>query len=148
MSSSPRTKSIVNVPSAPITITFMLHRFFSSRARSRFSSLFTFFFSFTLLSAGTAMSTIRPVPLFLLTITRSSRLVEINWFICISKSQRMLYISFSRTYSWLCIYDLFIWSNLNFLHNSQSITLPPHRVSPLPNRLWHYHQEISIPVAE
>ena len=33
----------------------------------------------------------------LLIITRSGRLVEIKWFICISKSQRNLCVSFSRT---------------------------------------------------
>ena len=60
----------------------------------------------------------------LLTITRSSRLAEVRWSICITKSQRLLWISFSRTDSGLCIYHLFVWSNLNFLHNSQWITLP------------------------
>ena len=32
--------------------------------------------------------------------------------------------SFSRTYAGLYIYHLFIWTNLNFLHNSQCFTLP------------------------
>ena len=41
-----------------------------------------------------------------------------------SKSHRSLCVSFSRTDSGLCIYHLFVWSNLNFLHNSQWITLP------------------------
>ena len=39
-----------------------------------------------------------------------------------SKSPRSLCVSFSRT-GW-CIYHLFIWWNLNFLHISQLITLP------------------------
>ena len=64
---------------------------------------------------------------FLLTITRSGRLVEMTWFVCISKSQRILCVSFSTTGSRLSIYLLFVWSNLNFLHNSQMITLPTHR---------------------
>ena len=55
---------------------------------------------------------------FLLTITRSDRLAEIRWSVCISKSSRTLCISFSRTDSGLYIYYL------NFLHNSQWITLP------------------------
>ena len=61
---------------------------------------------------------------FLLNIYRSGRLAEIRWPVCISKSQRNLCISFYRTDSRLCIYYLFEWSNLNFLHNSQWITFP------------------------
>ena len=41
-----------------------------------------------------------------------------------SKSQRSLCVSFSRTGARLGIYHLFVWSNLNFLHISQWITLP------------------------
>ena len=33
-------------------------------------------------------------------------------------------VSFSRTDDGLCIYHFFVWSNFNFLHNSQWITLP------------------------
>ena len=100
----------------------MFHSFFSSLARSRYLSLFSFSFSFTLRSVRTAKSTIRQVLFFWLTLTRFGHLVEIRWSVCISKSQRSLCISFSRTNSKLCIYHLFIWSNLNFLHNSQWIT--------------------------
>ena len=59
-----------------------------------------------------------------LVVWQSGCLAEIRWSVCISKSQRSLCISFSRTDSELCIYHLFIWSNYNFLHNSQWITLP------------------------
>ena len=56
------------VPSAPITIgitvTFMFDSFFSSLARSRYLSLFSLSFSFTLWSAGMAKSTIRQVLVF------------------------------------------------------------------------------------
>ena len=52
-SSSPHTKPLVPLPSAPITIgitvTFMFHRFFSSWARSRYLSLFSLSFSLLLL---------------------------------------------------------------------------------------------------
>ena len=41
-----------------------------------------------------------------------------------SKSHRSLYVTFSRTGAGLCIYHLFAWSSLNFLHISQWITLP------------------------
>ena len=57
--------------------------------------------------------------LFLLTIARFDRLVEIKWSICITESQGSLWVSFSRTDTGLWIYHLFIWSNLIFFHNSQ-----------------------------
>ena len=41
-----------------------------------------------------------------------------------SKSHRSLCVSFSWTGAGLCIYHLFVWSNFNFLHISQWITLP------------------------
>ena len=58
---------------------------------------------------------------FLLTITRSGRLTEIRWSVCISKSQETWCVSFSRTDSALCICHLFVRSNLNFLLNFQWI---------------------------
>ena len=61
---------------------------------------------------------------FFLTVTSSGRLSKIRWFVCILKSQRILCVSFSWTDSGLCIYHWFVWSNLNFLHNSQWITFP------------------------
>ena len=74
--------------------------------------------SFTLWSARIAGSR------FWLTITRSGR-----WTIWlklgdpfISQIQRILCISFPRMDSRLCIYYLFVCSNLNFLHDSQWIT--------------------------
>ena len=93
----------------------------SSLARSRYLSPFFafFFFSFTLWSTGMTKSTI-----FFLTITRSRRLAEIRWSFCISKSQRILCISFSRVYSGLYWYHLIVWSNLNFLHNYWWISFP------------------------
>ena len=60
---------------------------------------------------------------FLLIITRSCRLAEIQWSVCISKSSRTS-SALSRTDSGLCIYHLFLWSNVNFLHNSLWITFP------------------------
>ena len=41
-----------------------------------------------------------------------------------SKSRSSLCVSFSRTGAVLCINNLLVWSNLNFLHISQWITLP------------------------
>ena len=128
-SSRPCTNSLVTVLRALITIgitvTFMFHSFFSSLARSRYLSFFSFAFNFTLWSVGTAKSTILQVLfLLLLIITRFSRLAEIRWSVCISKSQRSLCVSFYRIDSGLCVYHLFVLSNFNFLHNSLWITLP------------------------
>ena len=115
-SSSPCTNPLVTVPRAPITIgiiiTFMFHSFFNSLARSRYLSLFSHSFNFTLWSAETAKSTILKVLLFLLIIIRSGRLAEIRWSVCISKSQRSLCISFSRTDSGLFIPN----QTANFVH--------------------------------
>ena len=60
----------------------------------------------------------------LLIIIKSAGLAEIRWSVCMSKSHRSLCVSFSRTSAGLCIYHLLAWSNLNFLHISQWITLP------------------------
>ena len=115
-SSNPFTNPLGIVPSAPttivITVTFMLHSFFSSLARSSYSSLFSPL-NFTQWSVGTAESTIQHVLLFLLTIIRSGYLAEIMWSVYISKFQRTLFFSFSRTDSKLCIYHLFVCSNFN-----------------------------------
>ena len=55
---------------------------------------------------------------------RSGLLAGIRGSVCMLKSHRSLYKSFSRTCAGLCIYHLFVWSNWNFLHISQWITLP------------------------
>ena len=55
---------------------------------------------------------------------RSGLLAGISWSVCILKSHRSLWESFSRTGAGLCIYHLFVWSNWHFLHISQWITLP------------------------
>ena len=91
--------------------------FFTSLARSRYLSLFSHSFSFILWSAGTAKSTILQIFYFLLLIIiRSGLLDEIRWFVCMSKSHRSSWVSFSWTCGGLCIYHLLVWSNLSFLH--------------------------------
>ena len=57
-------------------------------------------------------------------ITKSGRLAEIRESVCILKTQRRLYLSFSMRDSGLFIYHLFVFSNFNFLHNSLWIPLP------------------------
>ena len=88
------------------------------------SIFFQFSFNFILWSVGTAKSTILQVLSFLLIIIRSGILVKIRWSVYTSKSDRRFCVSLSRTDAGLCIYHLLVWSNLNFLHNSQWITSP------------------------
>ena len=61
---------------------------------------------------------------FLLIIIRSGLLAENRGSVYMSKSHRSLFLSFSRTGAGLYVYHLLMWSNLNFLHISQWITLP------------------------
>ena len=142
--SSPFNKPLVTVLNAPITIgiavTLMFHSFFDSRAKSGYLSFFSLSFSFILkenekkdkypdlavLADHSRYSQVDNFPssLFLLITIRSGLLAESRWSICMSKSHRSLRVSFSRTAAGLCIYYLFVWSNLNFLHISQWITLP------------------------
>ena len=97
---------------------FHVPQFFKSLVSSKYLSLFSYSFNFTLWSAGSTKSTILQVFSFLLIIIRSGRLAQIRWSVCISKLQSSLCVSFSRTDSGLCIYHLFVWSNFNFLHTA------------------------------
>ena len=51
-------------------------------------------------------------------------LAEIWSSVSMSTSHRSLCVLFSRAGAWLCMHHLFAWSNLNFLHISQCVTLP------------------------
>ena len=123
-SSSLFNNPLVTVPKAPITIClmvpFMFHIFFNCLARSRYLSFFSLSFSFIMWSAGTAKSTILQILFFVLIIILSGLLAKIRRPVCLSKSHGSL----SRTEAGLCLYHLFVWANLNFLHISQWITLP------------------------
>ena len=118
-SSSPFNDPLVTVLKSPITtgiiVAVMFHNFFNSLVRSRYLYLFSHSFNFILWSAGTAKSTILQVLFFLMIIIRSDLLVEIRWSVCMSKSHKSLCVLFSRTDAGLCIYHLFVWSNLKFL---------------------------------
>ena len=57
----------------------------------------------------------------LLLIITSGLLAQIRWSVYLSKSYRSLCVSLSRTDLGFCIYHLFVWWNLNFLHKSQGI---------------------------
>ena len=127
-SSRPFNNPLVTVPDAPITIgtivTIMFYIFFNSLATSRYLFFFSLSFRFILWSAGTAKSTILQILFLLLIIMRSGLLAGIRWSVCMLKSHRNLCESFFWTGNGLCIYNLFVWSNWNFLHISPWITLP------------------------
>ena len=119
--SCPFTNLLGIVPSATITIGITVIFVFYSFSNP-FQSLVTYLsFRFLLFLLCGALFGMFFFFFFFLTITRYGRLTEIRWSICISKFQRSLCVSFSRTDSGLSIYHLFVWSNLNFLHNSQWI---------------------------
>ena len=105
------TKTLAIVPSAPITIGITIT--FMFLIYCNFSNLW---------SAGTAKFIIMLIVFFSLHINRSGRRTEIWW--SVSKSQRILSLSFSSTDSALCISYLFVWENFNLMHNSQWVTLP------------------------
>ena len=127
-SSSTFTNHLITVPKAPITIgiivTSMFHSFFNSLARSRYLSFFPHSFSFILWSAGTAKSTILQIVFFVVDYYKVWSSGRDWWSVCTSKSHKSLCVLFSRTRAGLYIYHLLVWTNLNFLHISQCITLP------------------------
>ena len=118
-STSPFTNPLVTVPRAPIaigtTVTFMFHCccFSSSLSRSRYLFFFLLSFSFQLRSAGTAKSTI------LLGLVFWPRLDDSF----VSQNPRGVCACHSPGQILCCIYHLIVWSNFNFLHNSQWIIL-------------------------
>ena len=120
-SSSPFINPLVTVPKTPIAsgifATFIFHSFFNTLARSRYLYLFSLSFSFILWSAGRAKSIFCKFSIFvLLIIIRSGLLAEIRWSVWKSKSDCILYVLFSWTDAGLCIYHLFLLSDLNLLH--------------------------------
>ena len=123
------SSSLGTVQSAPTTIhitdTFKLYSFFCSRTRSRYLPILIPFI-FTLWSAEIVKFNRWQVLFFLLINTRSCLLTGIRWSVCISKSQRILCVSFSRTDSGSWIYHLSVWSCFNLLHNSLWITFSTH----------------------
>ena len=93
---------------------------FYSLARSRYLSFFQFY---SVVSQDSKVDNFAN-SLFLLIIIRSGLLVAIRRSVCMSNCHRSLCLSFSMTDAGLCIYHSLGWSNLNFLHISQWITLP------------------------
>ena len=126
-SSSPLTNSLVTLPSAPITVCTTVTFMFSIPKQGPGTYLSFRLPSILLWSSGTVEYTNRQVRLFFFcffTITRSGRMAEIRWSVCILKSQEIMYDRFSTTNIGFCICNLFALWNLNFLHNSHWITFP------------------------
>ena len=96
---------------------------FSSKVEL-FILLFTFFQFYSVVSWESKVDNFANYLFFLLIIIRSGLLAEIRWSVCMS--HRSSCVSFSWTDDGLCIYHLLVWSNFNFLHISQWITLPNH----------------------
>ena len=127
-SSRPFSNSFVTVPNAPITlgliITCMFHSFFfqfPSRVEVLIF-LFPFFQFYSVVSRNSKVQCFQALFLLLIIII-SDLLAEIRWSVCMSKSHTSLCVLFFWTGAGLCIYHLFVWSDLNFLHISQWITL-------------------------
>ena len=99
-----------------ITVTLMFYIFLSSLARFLYLSFFSLSLIYIQWSAGTAKSIIWQTLFFLgfffcfvlfcfvFNITRASFLAGIRWSVCISKSQKILCVSFSRMDYGLCSY--------------------------------------------
>ena len=125
-SSSPFSNPFVTVPNAPITIgiivTCMFHSYFHSLARPRYLS---FFSHPSVLFCGQPGQQSRQFCKFSFLCRLSFRLVFWPRLSdpCVCQSPIGVYVSFSRTGAGLYIYRLFVWSNLNFWHISQWITL-------------------------
>ena len=123
--SSSCTSLLVTVPRQPITIgiasIFMFYCFFQSPCKVQvLVLLFAFFRFYSVVSQDSKVHNSASSPFWLI-ITRSGLLAEIRWSVYISKFQR---ICVYRTYSELCIYHLFVWSNLNFLQTYKWIIVP------------------------
>ena len=132
-SSRPFNNHLVIVPKAPITIgtivTFMFHSFFLFSSKVEVLILLYTFLQIYSEAARTVKSTILQIIFFLLITIRSGLLAGIRWSVCMLKSHRRFCELFSRKEAGLCIYHLLVWSNLNFLHIFQWITLPTQSIT-------------------
>ena len=121
-SSSLFSSPVVTVPNVPITIgiiaTCMFHSFFHLPSKVEvFIFLFTLFQFYSEVNWDSKVHKFAS-SLFLLIIIRSGLLNEIWWSVCMSMSQRSLYVLLSRTAAGFWLDHFFVWSNLNFLQIS------------------------------
>ena len=98
-SCSPFSNPLVTIPRALITIgiiiTFMFHSFF--QFPSKVEVLIILFTFFQFYSEVSRYSKVHNFANFFFNNTRSGRLAVIRWSVYMSKSQRSLCVSFSRT---------------------------------------------------
>ena len=131
-SSRPFNNPLVALPKVPITssmiVTFMFHSFFNSLRRSRYLSLFSHSFRYSVVSRDSKVDNFANFLFFLLIIIRSGLLAEIRLSVCVSKSHKSLCVSFSRTGSGLCMYHLLAWSNFNSCTFPSVSPCPPSRI--------------------
>ena len=130
-SSSPFSNPFATVPNAPITIgiivTCMFHSFFNSLTRSRYLSFFSNFSVLFCFQPGQQSRQFCKFSFFVVDYFKSGLQADIRWSVCMSKSHWNLCVLFSRTGAELCMYHLFVWSNLNFLHMVLMVSsLSPH----------------------
>ena len=88
-----------------ITILFMFHSFFSSSlAWSKYLPLLFFFFQvYSVISRKGKVHYLAGSLYLLLTITMCGRMAENKWYVCFSKSKRILCVPFSWMDFGLCI---------------------------------------------
>ena len=89
---------------------------FRSLVRSKYLSII--WFIFTPCSGGRAKSTSWQVFFFFLINNSSAFQASIRGFVCVWRSQRSLWTSFTWINSVLCIYQLVIWLNFPLMLNS------------------------------
>ena len=110
-----------------IIVTLMFHSFLTFLAKLKnlpHFSLYLIFNSVVWHDGKIRYTAITRFFIFLLIIIRSDLLPGIRWSLCIEKSLGISCASFSKMDSGLCIYNLAVWSNFNFLHKSQIIIFP------------------------
>ena len=92
----------------------------------RFSCLYSFSSSFNFIqwSFSTAKSSRLKVLFFILISIRYGPLAWIGWYVSVSESQRIFCVSLPRTDYSLCIYHLFVWRHLSFLHKNHLLRSP------------------------
>ena len=131
-SSSLLSKPLGIIPSAPtiigITVTLIFHSFFTSLVRSKYFSVFSISFILTAVVWNVKIYKLVNSLFLLLIKNRSILLADIRWSIRISKSQRILFITFSRMD--VCAYIILLYGQVSIF-----CTIP--RGSPsLPTHDW------------
>ena len=114
--SSAFNNPLVTVPKATIRIsiivTFTFHNFFQFPSKvDELILLFTLLQFYSIVSQDGKVHNFASSLFLLLIIIRSGLLAEIRGSVCMSKSYRILCLSFSKTDPGLDIYHLLVWSN-------------------------------------